>query len=443
MKKIMLMAIVAGAVCVLTIIAIAMAIPVSTNESPQTVKEAETPEAPEATETENKWYTGDVVIIKKEDCNFFAHMSKDGKESWIYKVRIKKDGIKKLTFPTEVNNAPVTRIGYGEELYGEDDDWIYTIFNSTLEPWHNAYDTDYPKADNITYIEFPETLTRIEAGAFCGLKKLKKVEIPDGVEALPSYIFAACKELTEVKLPAGLKAFNIVAFEKSKAIKKLSVPSESTEFRTQKGYLLSKDSKNIVWVPPALKKVSIPDGVTELDYSALSDSQAEEITIPKSVGKIGSDALDGEKIKKVTVKKGNKVYKMDGGCIYKKSDKSLTAILVKDKWAKVSSKVKVLGDGISVMGVRVKNIKRVDIPESVKKVTGKWEFYSKYTSNWLVKVYFHRKTPPQIVGKNADFPTFTHIYVPKKAKKDYIRWAEEEDKYVSVKKWSQKYLHTF
>ncbi|MDE6635986.1 MAG: leucine-rich repeat domain-containing protein, partial [Lachnospiraceae bacterium] len=156
------------------------------------------------------------VIVTQGNCEFIAFLSKDGKESWIYKVIIHKDGLKKLKFPAKVNDAPVTRIGYGEELYEEEADWYYTIFDNTLEPWHGGYDTDR-KADSITTIEFPATLTRIEIGAFCGFKKLKKVEIPNGVKELTPYSFAACPKLTEVKLPAGLTTLDFKAFDKSKA----------------------------------------------------------------------------------------------------------------------------------------------------------------------------------------------------------------------------------
>lgn len=385
-----------------------------------------------------KWYRGKYVTVRRDGCDFRAYLSDDGKESWIFQIIITKDKLKKLTFPKEVENAPVTRVGYGDELYEEDSDCIYSIFETVLEPWHNGYRTD-EKAESITSIEFPETLTRIDTGAFCGLKKLKKINIPDGVEELSGYAFAACSELTEVKLPAGLKKFGVSAFEKCKAIKKLSVPSGSTMLRTKKGYLLTKDSKKLVWAPPARKKISIPAGVTELGFTSLIASQAKEITIPKSVRKIEGGALSGEKIEKVVLKKGNKVYRLHGGCIYKKADKSLTAILVKKRWARVSSKVKVLGDGISVMGVRVKKINRVDIPKSVKSVTGEWEFFNGFSCSALV--YFHGKTPPRVIGKNTHIPSFNKIYVPKKAKKAYIRWAK--DHVINVKSWIKDYLNTF
>lgn len=393
-----------------------MFIGTNVNVCPQTVKAAE------------KWNTGSVVTVTKGDCEFFAFLSKDGKESWIYKVTIHKDGLKKLSFPAKVKDAPVTRIGFGAELYEEDSDWYNTIFDNTLEPWHDCYDTD-EKADNITTIEFPATITRIETGAFCGFKKLKKVEIPDGVKELTPYSFAACPKLKEVKFPAGLTTLNVKAFDRSRAISKLKISSKSKNVKTKNGLLLSKDSKSLIWAAPTIMEVVIPEGVIKLEDNALFATKATKVVIPKSVCDIGSCALSGESIEKIELKKGNKVYKMAGKCIYKMSDKSLVAIVVKKGRAKISSKVEILGEGISVMGY---DIERVDIPKSVNKVIEDWMFFSDYGMGISVKVYFHGTTPPKIVCKEPGgiftaLPIFNEVYVPEKAKKVYIRWANDRD----------------
>lgn len=393
---------------------------------------------PKTAKTAEKWNTKRTVTVTQGNCDFLSYLSENGKESWIYKIKIKKDGVTKLSFPEKVKDAPVTRIGYGAELYEEDADWYYTIFTGTLEPWHNCYDTD-KKADSITSIKFPATLTRIEAGSFCGFKKLKKLAIPNGVKELTPYSFAACPKLTEVKLPAGLKALNVKAFDKSTAISKFTIPSKSAKFKTKKGLLLSKNSKKLIWAAPAIKKVIIPNGVTKLEDHALFATKAKKVVIPKSVRHIGSFALSGDDITEVELKKGNKVYKMDGSSIYNKSDKSLVAILIKKGRAKISSKVKVLGEGISVMGYY---IKRVDIPKSVNTVIEDWMFFSDYEKGSSAMVYFHGNTPPKIVSKYRGYestaiPIFNDVYVPKKAKKAYIQWAANRDGL----KWDK--LHTF
>ena len=354
----------------------------SKTESPDDLSEEEDEETPsiedisDSVKSRNmKWDTGSEVTVTQGNCDFHAFLSTDGKESWIYKVISHKDRLKKLSFPAKVKDAPVTKIGMGYGFYSdefdEEDDWYYTIFESTVEPWHDAYYTGITAA-SITTIEFPETLTQIEAAAFCGFRKLKKVKIPDGVKELTPYSFAACKKLTEVKLPAELTTVDVKAFDKSKAISKLTIPSKSKNFKTKNGLLLSKDSKRLIWAAPAMTEVIIPEGVTKLEDEALFATKATKVVISKSVCEIGYHALSGKSIEKVELKKGNKVFKMDGNCIYNKSDKSLTAILIKNGRAEISSNVKILGEGISVAG---DYIERVDIPKSVNKVIGYWLFF--------------------------------------------------------------------
>ena len=62
---------------------------------------------------------------------------------------------------------------------------------------------------------------------------------------------------------------------------------------------------------------------------------------------------------------------MANNCIYRKSNGTLTAVLVKTKKITIPSKVKVIDDTVSVMGkIGTKN--QVHIPKSVKKVVEDW-----------------------------------------------------------------------
>ena len=94
-----------------------------------------------------------------------------------------------------------------------------------------------------------------------------------------------------------------------------------------------------------------------------------------------------------------------------------------------------IDDTVSVMGkIGTKN--QVHIPKSVNKVVERWMFYGDAT------VYFHGMKPPVIVSKyNGNeftaLPIFNKVYVPKKAKKTYIKWAKDRDGL----KWNN--LHTF
>ena len=91
---------------------------------------------------------------------------------------------------------------------------------------------------------------------------------------------------------------------------------------------------------------------------------------------------------------------------------------------------------VTVMGkIGTKN--QVHIPKSVKKVVEDWMFFGDSAT-----VYFHGTKPPVIVSKfkGNEFtalPIFNKVYVPKKAKKTYIKWAKDRDGLT----WHD--LHTF
>ena len=168
---------------------------------------------------------------------------------------------------------------------------------------------------------------------------------------------------------------------------------------------------------------------------AFNGSQATSIVIPKSVKKIEAKALSSKKVTKVSLSSKNKIYKMANNCIYRKSDGLLAGVIAKTKKVSIPSKVKVIDDTVSVMGkIGTKN--QVHIPKSVNKVVERWMFYGDAT------VYFHGMKPPVIISEyNGNeftaLPIFNKVYVPKKAKKTYIKWAKDRDGLT----WHD--LHTF
>lgn len=87
-----------------------------------------------------KWNTSKSVTKEENGIKYSAYLTEDGKESWIYQIKLSKK-ITKLTLPKEINQAKLTRVGFGKELYnkGEDEDAYQNLFGDTIEPWHNCY----------------------------------------------------------------------------------------------------------------------------------------------------------------------------------------------------------------------------------------------------------------------------------------------------------------
>jgi len=208
-----------------------------------------------------------------------------------------------------------------------------------------------------------------------------------------------------------MKKFSLYAFEECDNIEKMIISKKNKKFSVRNGKLLSQDKKKLIWILPTKTKV----------------------TITKKVEKINPFVLSRKKLENVEVAKGNQTFAKDGQCIYKKKDGRLAAVIVKNNKVKISSKVKILPEGVSVVG---KEIKRVDIPASVVKVIEDWMFFED------AKVYFHSKKTPVIVSDYEGWeftalPIFNKVYVPKGAKKIYKQWAKDRDGL----EWD--YLYTF
>ena len=386
-----------------------------------------------------KWNTSKSVTKEENGIKYSAYLTEDGKESWIYQIKLSKK-ITKLTLPKEINQAKLTRVGFGKELYnkGEDEDAYQNLFGDTIEPWHNCYgdlSNDDKNKQTIETVAIPSTVNQLEIATFSGMKKLKSVVIPEQTASVPAYTFAKCSALSKVTFSKNMNEIDSTAFVKSNQVKTFSCPKANKTFAVKKGMLTTRSGKTLVLVPNKMKKIRIPTSVKTIKAKAFNGSQATSIVIPKSVKKIEAKALSSKKVTKVSLSSKNKIYKMANNCIYRKSDGLLVGVIAKTKKVSIPSKVKVIDDTVSVMGkIGTKN--QVHIPKSVNKVVERWMFYGDAT------VYFHGMKPPVIVSEyNGNeftaLPIFNKVYVPKKAKNTYIKWAKDRDGLT----WHD--LHTF
>ena len=389
----------------------------------------------EKSKADSKWETQKSITISSNGVKYYAYLSKDKKESWIYEIDpVKK--VKKLLIPKKIKTASVTRIGFGAELYADGSDYFVSVFGDSLEPWHDLYGTHLKKKNAITEIVFPKTVKDIEMGAFSGMKRLEKVHIPDKVKTIPRYSFSACDSLKEVKFPKNLREIDTNAFAVSFQIKSLSISKGAKKYTVDNDILIDKTKKCMVWVASGKKNVTIPDRVTSIADYAFQASRAKTVHIPKSIKDIGKEALTAKKIRNVSLDGANPVYAMKNHCIYTKKDGTLVAVLVKGLKIQIPNSVKIMGENVSVMGKLEADDDEIDddekrfsvhIPSSVKKVIERWMFF-----DLSVEVYFHGKKPPKIESKYSGseytaLPINNSVYVPKGTKKTYIKWAKDRD----------------
>ena len=393
------------------------------------------------------WDTSNSYTVTKGGFKFYAHLSKDKKSAWVYKVttKNKKAAPTKLDFPKKIENVNVTRVGADMSFEPEEDlDFYQNVFGVWVE---YAHDCDgYGMANSkIKSMTLPTTVTEIERAAFSGMRALTKVKIPDKVKVLDSEIFYGCKKLKEVKLPKNLTEISShTCFADCPKLDKLALSKKSKKFTVKNGLLLSKNGKSLVWAAPKKKTVTVPKNVTTIETGAFYSSNATTVKLGKNISNLQRDCLSGTKIKKITVDKANPVYAKSGQCIYRKSDGLLAVAIAKSAELVVSNKVKKITADATLCGslTEGRGVKLLDIPASVTWLGVEWVFAIHMGAS--AKVYFRGTKPPQLEegGEefNAKLPIFCEVYVPKGSLKAYQDWYKTvgEFSFIEKKDW-----HTF
>ena len=81
----------------------------------------------------------------------------------------------------------------------------------------------------ITTISIPDSVTTIKACAFEGCSLLEKIEIPDSVTYIGEVAFKDCVKLKEIKLPSKLKTLSL-SFAEGTMIEEIIVPDTVTKY---------------------------------------------------------------------------------------------------------------------------------------------------------------------------------------------------------------------
>ena len=212
---------------------------------------------------------------------------------------------------------------------------FYTEISSA--PWEKlGNNTETP----VLSVVFGENTKSIPVNALCGFKSLKSVTIPAGTETIGNYAFMNCTALEQVTLPDSLTEIGNSAFFGCTALKSVAVPEKVTligggafrgctalkeitlpEKLTEIGSFVFQDT---AWLADRRAEnplvivngividgftckgvVQIPDGVTEIAYSAFEKNpEMTELVIADSVQKLGFRAFsECEALEKVVIPK--------------------------------------------------------------------------------------------------------------------------------------------
>ena len=362
-----------------------------------------------------------------------GYLSEDGTECRVKNVRIdaSKGSTNNLIFPAQIQGIPVTAIGAEIRSGEEYDDDLKNIFGQWVEPWHDI-DGFSESMKDIQSVIVPDSVKVLGAATFSGMRELKTIKLSKSIKTIPSYAFYHCKSMKEVALPAAMEQLEYGAFSECEALMALSIHKNNKKFAVQNNMLLSKNKKNLLWVPPAQKSVRVPNTVRTVCTYALVDSKAKQLHIGKNVSKIEMSALDCASVSKVTIDKKNKTYAKKGSCIYKRKNGALAVGIVKKQKLIINKKVKYIPDEISLCGYG-KGLYVIDFAASVKKMKSNWidlcnTEYNALNNKKKTEIYFRSAKPPKIIITDsaiASLPINFRLYEPGKAVKSYKKWVKK------------------
>lgn len=216
--------------------------------------------------------------------------------------------ITKPTDTTTNNNTGSAPPAEGTVLKDTDGTAKYEVTESKTGDVEVSYAA--PVNKNKTSVTIPATVTladgtkaavtAIEAKAFKGNKKVKKVKIGSNVKTIGKEAFSGAKKLTTVTMGKNVTTIGSKAFYKAEALKKIAVPAKTT-----------KIGKNAFDGCKKLASVSLGKSVKTIDSSAFANCPAlKKLTLPAKVTTIGSKAFYKNKNMKTITIKSTKLKKV-------------------------------------------------------------------------------------------------------------------------------------
>lgn len=247
-------------------------------------------------------------------------------------------GTGKVVIPTKVQTPD-----------GMDKEW-YTV--TGIAPWVSSV------ADGVTEIEFSEGFKEISENSLRKPKTLQKIIIPASCEKVGKGCFLDCPALTTFEVKTG-----------------------NMKYKAENGSLLSRDGKQLVYVPAGKTgDYSVPNNVEEIMPTAFSNcKKMQKITIPTSVTKISEESeypsFNGSGTH-FTVVGGNNNFCDKNGLLCNKSGTKL--LHVPFKYDKLENEVKLtIPDGVTEVAQNAavgSYLKQLDLNQT--KIIGNNAFHS-------------------------------------------------------------------
>ncbi len=139
----------------------------------------------------------------------------------------------------------------------------------------------FRECSSLSSVALSRNITVLPLDLFLGCVSLKKVVIPEKVQVIGESAFYKCSSLTSISLPKGLTSIGQKAFGGCSSLASITIPEGVTCI-----------ADYLFWNCTRLKSVILQEGITSIGSHAFGLCSIEDITIPKTITRIGDCAFD-------------------------------------------------------------------------------------------------------------------------------------------------------
>ena len=173
----------------------------------------------------------------------------------------------------------------------------------------------YSYADSVTEVSLPEGLGSIAMYTFAYCRNLKSVTIPESVYSINSNAFLY-SGITSLTIPRNVMNIDASCFQGCYDLTEIIVDPENENYCSVDGIMFSKDLSTLHYYPCGisaemytvpdnvavigehafisctnLKRIELPNGLTQIGFGAFSNLNIKAILIPASISNIGTYAF--------------------------------------------------------------------------------------------------------------------------------------------------------
>ena len=202
---------------------------------------------------------------------------------------------RKVVIPSDIIGHPVTKISIGfrdDEREGPFayNDWIEEIILPNTLKEIDAFAFSY--CEGIEKITIPENVKKIDIRAFSNCSNLKEIILPNSLVDIGDDAFWDCHKLQKIVIPKTVEQIGDGVFVGCDNLSFIKVAKGNKMYDSRNNCNAIIRTKDNTLIASCIR-TKLPDTVVGLEYAFYRREDLKEITVPKSIIKVGNSSFSG------------------------------------------------------------------------------------------------------------------------------------------------------